>query len=137
MIEAFLRDPALGWDYARMVHGDQSIALHRPVHAGDELSTVIHVDDLRTRAGNHMLTLRCEVTDAAGAAGRHDTLDAGHRGRGRDMSGFDDVEKGYELPPLTVHVTRADLVRYAGASGRPQPDPLERPRRHRRSGCPA
>lgn len=26
------------------------------------------------------------------------------------------VEAGFELPPLTVHVTRADLVRYAGAS---------------------
>ena len=25
LIEAFLRDPAFGWDYARMVHADQSI----------------------------------------------------------------------------------------------------------------
>jgi acyl dehydratase len=66
VIESFLRDPALGWDYTRMVHGDQSIAFHRAIHAGDELSTVVHVDDLRTRAGNHMLTLRCEVTDAGG-----------------------------------------------------------------------
>ena len=28
-----------------------------------------------------------------------------------------DVAKGDELPPLAVRVTRADLVRYAGASG--------------------
>ena len=27
-----------------------------------------------------------------------------------------DIEVGYELPPLSVRVTRADLVRYAGAS---------------------
>ena len=27
------------------------------------------------------------------------------------------VEKGTELPPLSLRVTRADLVRYAGASG--------------------
>lgn len=67
VIEDFLRDPALGWDYTRMVHGDQSITFRRPIHAGDELSTVIHVDELRTRAGSHMLTLRCEVTDAGGA----------------------------------------------------------------------
>jgi acyl dehydratase len=67
LIEAFLRDPAFGWDYARMVHGDQSITLHRPVYAGDELVTTIHVDDLGTRAGSHMLTLRCEVVDAAAA----------------------------------------------------------------------
>ncbi|MEJ3653864.1 MaoC family dehydratase [Actinomycetes bacterium KLBMP 9759] len=27
------------------------------------------------------------------------------------------IEKGTELPPLSLRVTRADLVRYAGASG--------------------
>ena len=66
LIEAFLRDPAFEWDYARMVHGDQSITLHRPVCGGDELVTTIHVDDLATRAGSHMLTLRCTIADAAG-----------------------------------------------------------------------
>ncbi|GAA1399821.1 MaoC family dehydratase N-terminal domain-containing protein [Pseudonocardia kongjuensis] len=66
VIEAFLKDPAFGWDYTRMVHGDQRISFHRPVRAGDELTTVVHVDELRTRAGNHMLTLRCEVSDGAG-----------------------------------------------------------------------
>lgn len=66
LIEAFLRDPAFGWDYSRMVHGDQSIVLHRPVHGGDELVTTIHVEDLSTRAGAHRLTLRCEIADTAG-----------------------------------------------------------------------
>lgn len=66
LIETFLRDPAFGWDYSRMVHGDQSITLHRPIHGGDELVTVIHVEDLQSRAGAHRLTLRCEITDAAG-----------------------------------------------------------------------
>ncbi len=66
LIEAFLRDPALGWDYSRMVHGDQSLVLHRPIHGGDELVTTIHVEDLSSRAGAHRLTLRCEVVDAAG-----------------------------------------------------------------------
>jgi acyl dehydratase len=65
-MEALLRDPELGWDYSRMVHGDQSFTAHRPIHAGDELVTVLHVDDLRTRAGSHFLTLRCEVADTAG-----------------------------------------------------------------------
>ena len=68
VIEAFLRDPAFGWDYLRMVHGDQSITLHRPIHGGDDLVTTVHVDDLKTRGGSHMLTLRCEVADAGGDA---------------------------------------------------------------------
>jgi acyl dehydratase len=66
LIEAFLRDPDLDWDYSRMVHGDQSIVLHRPIHGGDDLVTTIHVEDLKSRAGSHMLTLRCEVADTAG-----------------------------------------------------------------------
>ena len=66
MMEAFLRDPAVGWDYAHMVHGEQSFVLHRPLCAGDEVVTTLHVDELRPRAGNLFLTLRAEVADAAG-----------------------------------------------------------------------
>ena len=68
LIEAFLRDPEFGWDYPRMVHGDQRITLHRPIHGGDELTTTVHVDELRTRGGSHLLTLRCEVADSAGTS---------------------------------------------------------------------
>ncbi|MDN5860278.1 MAG: MaoC family dehydratase N-terminal domain-containing protein [Pseudonocardia sp.] len=68
LIERLLRDPAFGWDYAHMVHGDQTITLHRPIHGGDELAVTVHVEDLTTRAGSHRLTLRCEIADPAGAA---------------------------------------------------------------------
>lgn len=34
-----------------------------------------------------------------------------------DAQAFADVAKGTTLPPLSVRITRADLVRYAGASG--------------------
>jgi acyl dehydratase len=68
LITAFLCDPAFGWDYAHMVHADQSITLHRPVVGGDELTTVVHVDELTARAGSLMLTLRCEVCDVDGCA---------------------------------------------------------------------
>ena len=67
MTEVFLRTPAVGWDYGRMVHGEQSFTMHRPLYAGDELITTLHVDDLRTRASSLFLTLRFEVADAAGA----------------------------------------------------------------------
>ena len=33
------------------------------------------------------------------------------------MPAYDDVEIGTELPPRTYAITRADLVRYCGASG--------------------
>jgi acyl dehydratase len=40
--------------------------LHRPLYAGDEVVTTLHVDELRTRAGSLFLTLRSEVADATG-----------------------------------------------------------------------
>jgi acyl dehydratase len=65
-IERFLRDPGFGWRFEGTVHGDQKIEFHRPVHAGDELVTVVRVAGLRTRGGTHMLTLRCAVTSVDG-----------------------------------------------------------------------
>lgn len=65
-IEALLRDPGFGWRFEGTVHGDQKIAFHRPVHAGDELITTVHVESLRTRAGTHMLTLSCTCVSADG-----------------------------------------------------------------------
>jgi len=63
---ALVEDPDLGLDYSRMVHGDQSFTHHRPIRAGDWLSAALHVDAVRSAAGIGMLTVRCEITDAAG-----------------------------------------------------------------------
>lgn len=65
-IEEFLRDPGFGWRFEGTVHGGQSIEFERPVHAGDQLTVVIEVVSLSTRAGTHMLTLRCACTDQFG-----------------------------------------------------------------------
>ena len=65
-MEAFLRDPAVGWDYAQMVHGDQSFVLHRPLYAGDEVVTTLHVDELRTARREPVPHAAGEVADAAG-----------------------------------------------------------------------
>lgn len=66
-IEAIVGDPELGMDYRRMVHGQQSFRLERPVHAGDELSVTTHIDEIYARAGSDFLTVRAEVCDSAGA----------------------------------------------------------------------
>jgi acyl dehydratase len=65
-VEKFLREPDFGWRFEGTVHGDQKIEFHRPIHAGDELVTVVRVEGLRTRAGIHMLTVRCAVTSVEG-----------------------------------------------------------------------
>ncbi len=65
--QALISDPELGLDYSRVVHGDQSFTYHRPIRAGDELATTLHIDGVRTMGGNDLLTVRCEITDGAGA----------------------------------------------------------------------
>jgi len=61
-------DPALGLDYAMVVHGEQSFELHRPVVAGDVLTSVQRVDDIRDVGRNELISTVIEVTDAGGAA---------------------------------------------------------------------
>lgn len=59
-------DPTAGIDFTRVVHGEQQLTHHRPIHAGDVLATTTHVDTVRLMAGNAMITLRDEIVDAHG-----------------------------------------------------------------------
>ena len=60
-------DPELGLDYSRVVHGEQSFELHRPVRAGDVLTCVLTVEDIRDAGRNELIVSRTDVTDATGA----------------------------------------------------------------------
>ncbi|MDR7302430.1 MaoC family dehydratase N-terminal domain-containing protein [Haloactinomyces albus] len=66
--DAIVEDTQLGLDYSRVVHGQQDFTHHRPIRAGDELVVVVHVDDIRARAGNDFLTVRAEIGTTDGAA---------------------------------------------------------------------
>ncbi|RKT17343.1 acyl dehydratase [Streptomyces sp. 1114.5] len=61
-----VQDPELGLDFSRVVHGDQKFAYTRPVRAGDRLSVAVTIDNIKSLAGNDVLTVRGEVTDATG-----------------------------------------------------------------------
>jgi acyl dehydratase len=63
---ALVGDPELGLDYSRVVHGNQSFTHHRPIQAGDELAATLHVEGMRAMRGNDLLTVCCQITDAAG-----------------------------------------------------------------------
>jgi acyl dehydratase len=58
--------PELGFDYARMVHGDQRFAYVRPIRAGDELVCVTRIDKLTSRAGLDSVSLRADIATTAG-----------------------------------------------------------------------
>ena len=56
-----IHDPELALDYTRVVHGEQRFVQHRPIFAGDEITSTVSVDSIRSAAGNDMITVRAEV----------------------------------------------------------------------------
>lgn len=63
---ALITDPEAGIDFSRVVHADQRFTHHRPIVAGDELLTEVHVDSLRVMGAGAMLSTREEITTVAG-----------------------------------------------------------------------
>jgi acyl dehydratase len=49
-----------------VVHGSLSFELHRPVHAGDLLTSVQRIEEIKDVGRNEVLTTVTEVTDADG-----------------------------------------------------------------------
>ena len=59
-------DPDFNIDYSRVVHGEQRFEHVRPITAGDVLRVVVTVEDIRTAAGNDIVSTRGDVTAADG-----------------------------------------------------------------------
>ena len=64
--EVALFDPELGLDYSKVVHGEQSFEYRKPVKAGDELSFISTIEDIKSKVGNDFITIRSDVKDASG-----------------------------------------------------------------------
>lgn len=65
---AAVKDPALGLDYSRVVHGEQRFSFVRPIVAGDQLQVTVTIEALRTMAGNDMVTTRGDIATLDGEA---------------------------------------------------------------------
>ncbi len=59
-------DPDLGLDYSRVVHGEQKFVYSRPVFAGDSLVVTTSIDNIRSMAGNDLITTRADVATEGG-----------------------------------------------------------------------
>ncbi|MCS6711081.1 MaoC family dehydratase N-terminal domain-containing protein [Brachybacterium sp. EF45031] len=62
----YIEDPAAGVDFSRVVHGEETFELQRPVVAGDRLVPTLTVESIRAVGGNAMITTRVDMTDADG-----------------------------------------------------------------------
>lgn len=57
----------IGAPLQRQVHGEQGFTHHRPIVAGDVLTTTAVAERIRNVGGNLFVTVSCAVTDAEGA----------------------------------------------------------------------
>lgn len=65
-MQDLMRDPEVGIELHRVVHGSQKFRHHRPVVAGDRLVAELTVTGLRQVAGTDIISTSSEITDAAG-----------------------------------------------------------------------
>jgi acyl dehydratase len=63
---ATVRDPGLGVNYARVVHGEQSFSHARPLHAGDVVVSQTTIEQIKPIRKNTSLTMRTEITTIDG-----------------------------------------------------------------------
>ncbi len=61
-----VRDPQLGLDYSRVVHGDQKFSYVGPVRAGDRLTVTSTIEAVKSLAGNDIVDIRGDVHDETG-----------------------------------------------------------------------
>ena len=61
-----IEDPEAGIDFTRVVHADERFSYTKPIVAGQEVTTVLHVDSIVERSGLALVSTRCELfADAA------------------------------------------------------------------------
>lgn len=66
--ERLIDDPDFGLDWSRVLHREQRFAYHRELRAGAEVSCTVHIDSIKTVAGNDLLALHTDVHDTDGVA---------------------------------------------------------------------
>lgn len=58
----YISDPDAGIDFSRVVHGEEKFVHHRPLTAGDDVVSTLHVDRVREAGGHGLVGTRVEIT---------------------------------------------------------------------------
>lgn len=60
------RDPEVGIDYSRIVHGEQRIEQSRPIYAGDTLVGEVTIASITERGANELIEILCALSTEQG-----------------------------------------------------------------------
>jgi acyl dehydratase len=124
--EPLVLDPELGLDYSLIVHGEQSFVHHRPIHAGDVLTTGSTITSIKDAGANELLETQTEIRAADGelvCVSTNLIISRGSAASPAEPGLRPPTERptgepvGTAVPIRKYGISRLDLVRYAGASG--------------------
>ena len=59
-------DPELNIDFRRALHGEQDMTFHRPLRAGDIVSTTPSIEDIRDKGTGETIAIRLRSEDQSG-----------------------------------------------------------------------
>jgi acyl dehydratase len=61
-----ISDPELNIEFRRALHGEQDMTFHRPIRAGDILSTTPSIEDIRDKGTGETISIRLRTENQAG-----------------------------------------------------------------------
>jgi acyl dehydratase len=61
-----ISDPELNIEFRRALHGEQDMTFHRPVRAGDILSTTPSIEDIRDKGTGETISIRLRTVNQSG-----------------------------------------------------------------------
>ena len=63
---ALTADPALGLDITKVLHAEQRFAYARPIHADDQLTATVVIEDVSERMGQSFMSTRIDLATVDG-----------------------------------------------------------------------
>ena len=126
VVAAVLADDTTGIEVGRTVHGEQRMRLHRPIRAGDVLSSVGRLASVEERGANEVFVIALSTTDADGEPVADQDVVVVSRGTAAAASAESRASKPAKEPPpeppapdaeRTITLDPEITHRYAAASG--------------------
>ena len=119
-------DPELNIDFKRALHGEQDMSFHRPLRAGDIISTTPSIEDIRDKGTGETIAIRLRSENQSGELVEETLFTLFVRGRPKSEAAKDLSRKktatptGHTGDPIATIEQQLDAdqtFRYSDASG--------------------
>jgi acyl dehydratase len=119
-------DPELDIDFKRALHGEQDMTFHRPVRAGDVISTTPSIEDIRDKGTGETIAVRLRSENQSGELVEETLFTLFVRGRpkteprassSREDTPAPEAHAGEPLATVAQQLDADQTFRYSDASG--------------------